>query len=94
MRNVPYVQPKLDSILKLCQVFLIDANLYFMLDTDFFLLLVIIYGAAGVGFAFMAQNLGGTVLQVIYNIRIYIVIPWLIPTTPLGGDPERNSVRN
>lgn len=26
-------------------------------------LLVIVYGAAGVGFAFMAQNLGGTVLQ-------------------------------
>jgi septum formation inhibitor MinC len=37
--------------------------------TLFCVLLVVLYGGCGIGMAFMAMNLGGTVLQVIY---IYI----------------------
>ena len=36
----------------------------------FCVLLVVLYGGCGIGMAFMAMNLGGTVLQVI--IYIYI----------------------
>jgi hypothetical protein len=36
----------------------------------FCVLLVVLYGGCGIGMAFMAMNLGGTVLQVIY-IYIY-----------------------
>ena len=49
------------------------------LNNSYFIVIVasvIVYGAAGVGFAFMAQNLGGTVLQV----RTLVIRAWLFKT--------------
>ena len=55
-----------------CAVYYIDDDNVFsekihIINHSYFIFIVvsvIVYGAAGVGFAFMAQNLGGTVLQV------------------------------
>ena len=60
--------------------------------TLFCVLLVVLYGGCGIGMAFMAMNLGGTVLQVIYRITSNSTVETDIITS-IAARPSDNVCR-